>query len=64
MHAGEEPGPGAASQVRGAIEILGAERIGHGIADAGTGAALMPDGTQISRRRLAILQLVARVWVD
>jgi len=31
VHAGEEPGPGAASQVRDAIEILGAERIGHGI---------------------------------
>ena len=31
VHAGEEPGPGAPSQVRDAIEILGAERIGHGI---------------------------------
>ena len=31
VHAGEEPGPGAAAQVRDAIEILGAERIGHGI---------------------------------
>lgn len=30
-HAGEEPGPDAARQVRDAIEILGAERIGHGI---------------------------------
>lgn len=31
VHAGEEPGPHAARQVREAIEILGAERIGHGI---------------------------------
>lgn len=31
VHAGEEPGPGAPQQVRDAIEILGAERIGHGI---------------------------------
>jgi len=31
VHAGEEPGPHAAQQVRDAIEILGAERIGHGI---------------------------------
>jgi adenosine deaminase len=31
VHAGEEPGPHAPSQVRDAIEILGAERIGHGI---------------------------------
>jgi adenosine deaminase len=31
VHAGEDPGPGAAEQVRSAIEILGAERIGHGI---------------------------------
>jgi adenosine deaminase len=31
VHAGEEPGPGAAAQVREAVEILGAERIGHGI---------------------------------
>jgi adenosine deaminase len=31
VHAGEEPGPHAARQVRDAIEILGAERIGHGI---------------------------------
>lgn len=31
VHAGEEPGPGAPAQVRDAIEILGAERIGHGI---------------------------------
>lgn len=30
-HAGEEPTPDAAGQVREAIEILGAERIGHGI---------------------------------
>jgi adenosine deaminase len=31
VHAGEEPGPQAPRQVRDAIEILGAERIGHGI---------------------------------
>ena len=31
VHAGEEPGPHAALQVRDAVEILGAERIGHGI---------------------------------
>jgi adenosine deaminase len=31
VHAGEEPGPDAPTQVREAIEILGAERIGHGI---------------------------------
>jgi adenosine deaminase len=31
VHAGEEPGPNAPSQVRDAIEILGAERVGHGI---------------------------------
>lgn len=31
VHAGEEPGPHAVRQVRDAIEILGAERIGHGI---------------------------------
>ncbi|MEX2122829.1 MAG: adenosine deaminase [Woeseia sp.] len=31
VHAGEEPGPHSPSQVRDAIEILGAERIGHGI---------------------------------
>lgn len=31
VHAGEEPGPDAPGQVRDAIEILGAERIGHGI---------------------------------
>ncbi len=31
VHAGEAPGPDAAQQVRDAIEILGAERIGHGI---------------------------------
>jgi adenosine deaminase len=31
VHAGEEPGPQAAEQVREAIEFLGAERIGHGI---------------------------------
>jgi len=31
VHAGEEPGIGAAGQVRLAIEALGAERIGHGI---------------------------------
>lgn len=31
VHAGEEPGPQAPGQVRDAIEILGAERIGHGI---------------------------------
>ncbi|HEX2140088.1 MAG TPA: adenosine deaminase [Woeseiaceae bacterium] len=31
VHAGEEPGPQAPQQVRDAIEILGAERIGHGI---------------------------------
>ncbi|MEJ2603986.1 MAG: adenosine deaminase [Gammaproteobacteria bacterium] len=30
-HAGEEPTPDAPQQVRDAIEILGAERIGHGI---------------------------------
>ncbi|WP_405231421.1 adenosine deaminase [Lentisalinibacter salinarum] len=30
-HAGEEPTPDAAQQVRDAIEVLGAERIGHGI---------------------------------
>ena len=30
-HAGEEPGPQAAGEVRSAIEVLGAERIGHGI---------------------------------
>ena len=31
VHAGEEPGPDAADHVRSAIELLGAERIGHGI---------------------------------
>lgn len=31
VHAGEEPGPEAPRQVREAIEILGAGRIGHGI---------------------------------
>jgi len=31
IHAGEEPLPSASNEVRGAIEILGAERIGHGI---------------------------------
>lgn len=31
VHAGEEPGPEAPRQVREAIEILAAERIGHGI---------------------------------
>ena len=31
VHAGEEPGPDAAGHVRSAIELLGAERIGHGI---------------------------------
>lgn len=31
VHAGEAPGPDAARQVREAVEILGAERIGHGI---------------------------------
>lgn len=31
VHAGEEPGAGAAAQVREAVEKLGAERIGHGI---------------------------------
>jgi len=30
-HAGEEPGPQAPGEVREAIEILGAQRIGHGI---------------------------------
>jgi len=30
-HAGEVPGPQAAGEVRAAIEVLGAERIGHGI---------------------------------
>lgn len=31
VHAGEEPGEGAPAQVREAVELLGAERIGHGI---------------------------------
>lgn len=31
VHAGEEPGEGAPTQVREAVELLGAERIGHGI---------------------------------
>jgi len=31
VHAGEEPGPAAPDEVRAAVEILGAERIGHGI---------------------------------
>jgi adenosine deaminase len=30
-HAGEVPGPGSPSEVRDAIEVLGAQRIGHGI---------------------------------
>ncbi|MCX7977934.1 MAG: adenosine deaminase [Bdellovibrionaceae bacterium] len=31
IHAGESPGPQAAQRVREAVEILGAERIGHGV---------------------------------
>ena len=31
VHAGEEPVPTASAEVRAAIEVLGAERIGHGI---------------------------------
>ena len=31
FHAGEEPVPSAPAEVRAAIEVLGAERIGHGI---------------------------------
>lgn len=31
IHAGEDPGPGSANEVREAIEVLQAERIGHGI---------------------------------
>lgn len=31
IHAGEEPVAGAADEVRAAIDVLGAERIGHGI---------------------------------
>ncbi len=31
VHAGEEPVPAASAEVRSAIEVLGAERIGHGI---------------------------------
>jgi adenosine deaminase len=31
IHSGEEPGPQAPGEVRDAIEVLGADRIGHGI---------------------------------
>ena len=31
IHAGEVPGPGSSQEVRDAIEVLNAERIGHGI---------------------------------
>ena len=52
VHAGEEPGPHAAEQVRDAIEILGAERIGHGIHIIGDAAVM-----ELVRRKNVVLEV-------
>jgi adenosine deaminase len=52
VHAGEEPGPGAPLQVRDAIEILGAERIGHGIHIAN-----YPDVVELVRKKDVVLEV-------
>jgi adenosine deaminase len=52
VHAGEEPGPEAPRQVREAIEILGAERIGHGIHIIGD-----PDTVRLVRERRVPLEV-------
>jgi adenosine deaminase len=52
VHAGEEPGPGASRQVRDAIEILGAARIGHGIHIIGD-----PDTVRFVRERGVALEV-------
>lgn len=59
IHAGESPGPEAATNVKNAIEILGAERIGHGVQ-----IAKDPDVIQLVRDRAIPLELcVTSNWL-